>query len=122
MCGVGKWLQRWKEQSHSKCPRCLKDDKTVHHVVHCLHPDATLLWSTGIEDIEKWISANDGIPGLADIIAGRLLQWRGHTCVTVFQDDSDKLQAALAQHDEIGWDTFFFGTVVFQWRSVQEEY
>ena len=83
--------------------------------MNCPHHDTTLLWSTCIDDIKKWISANDGIPGLADIIAGRLSQWRGHTGVTGFPNISDDLQAALARQDEIGRDAFCFGTVAFQW-------
>ena len=51
ICGVGKWLERWKEQTHSKCPRCLQDNETVEHVVHCQHEDATLTWDQGIEKI-----------------------------------------------------------------------
>ena len=42
MCGVRKWLERWKDQNHSKCPRCLTDNESVEHVVHCRHEDATL--------------------------------------------------------------------------------
>ena len=82
-------------------------------MVHCPHPDATSLWSTCIDDVKKWINTNDGISGLADIIAERLLQWRGHTSATAFPDVSDELQAALSRHDEIGWDTFCFSIVAF---------
>ena len=53
ICGVGKWLERWKDQNHSKCPRCLTDNETVEHVVHCQHTDATLCWNTGIEQIQE---------------------------------------------------------------------
>lgn len=51
MCGVGKWLLRWKEQPHSRCPRCQTTNETVAHVVHCQHEDASLLWTTGVSDI-----------------------------------------------------------------------
>ena len=50
-CGVGVKLAQWKEQSHSKCPRCSTDYETVEHVICCKHVDATSIWTTGLEDI-----------------------------------------------------------------------
>ena len=41
MCGVGKWLERWKDHLHSNCPRCLTADESVEHVIRCPHADAT---------------------------------------------------------------------------------
>ena len=66
ICGVGKWLERWKDQNHSKCPRCLTDNETVEHVIHCQHEDATLNWNTGIEEIQEWMRTHNAIPGLAE--------------------------------------------------------
>lgn len=39
ICGVGKWLQRWNDQLHSKCPRCLTCNEMVQHFIHYPHPD-----------------------------------------------------------------------------------
>ena len=52
ICGVGKWLERRKDQTHSKCPRCLTDNEDVEHVILCRHEDATLCWTSGIEEIQ----------------------------------------------------------------------
>ena len=90
--------------------------------MYCTYPDATLLWFTGIEDIRKWINTDNGVPGLASIIAGRILQWWVHIGATAFPDVSDEIQAVLSRQDDIGWDIFCFSTMVFQWRLVQEEY
>ena len=57
-CGVEKHLQQWRDQTHSRCPRCQTENETVHHVLHCQHNDAINLWTTGIEDIEIWIRKN----------------------------------------------------------------
>ena len=51
-CGVGKWLEGWKEQTYSKCSRCLTANETVDHVIHCQHNDATLCWDQGREEIK----------------------------------------------------------------------
>ena len=53
ICGVGKWLECWKEQTHSKCPRCLTANETVDHVIHCQHNNATLCWDQDIEEIKN---------------------------------------------------------------------
>ena len=45
MCGVGKWLKCWKYQNHSKCRRCLIDNKTVDHIIHCPHQYLASCWS-----------------------------------------------------------------------------
>ena len=76
ICGVGKWLERWKDQNHSKCPRCFTDNETVNHVIQCRHPDATLVWTQGIEEIKEWMMLNNAISDLAEILGLRLIQWR----------------------------------------------
>ena len=65
ICGVGKWLERWKDQIHSKCPGYLQNNETVEHVVHCQYEDATLSWTQGIEDLQTWMVDHSAIPGLA---------------------------------------------------------
>ena len=32
-----KWLQRWREQNHDKCPRCSATKETVDHVLTFQH-------------------------------------------------------------------------------------
>jgi len=61
ICGVGRWLLRWEEQPHSKCPRCLTNDETVDHVICCQHADAALLWDSGIEELTEWMNSNHSV-------------------------------------------------------------
>ena len=62
--GVGKWLERGKEQTHSKCPRCLTANEKADYVIHCQHKDATSWWNQGIEEIKEWMYTHKAIPGL----------------------------------------------------------
>ena len=111
MCGVGRWLYRWKEQSHSKCPRCLTDDETVNHVIHCQHEDAANLWETGIEDICDWIDNNNGLVGMSSLIAHCLKQWQHQGDYGAEPYLSDDLHLAAISQDEMGWNQFQFGLV-----------
>ena len=71
ICGVRIHLKRWKEQDHSKCPRCQTQGETTQHVLRCQHPSATSLWHTGVEGIEEWLCCNKCIPGLELAIGNR---------------------------------------------------
>ena len=68
MCGVGRWLERWKDQPHSKCPRCLTVDETVDHVIHCPHASAALCLHTSVEEMRAWMVKHHSYPGLAEAV------------------------------------------------------
>ena len=122
ICGVSKWLERWKEQPHSKCPRCLTDNETVDHVIHCLQPDATLCWDTGIESIQMWMSCNNSIPGLAEAVKLRLSQWRNHQPLLDIPHMDKTVAELIYAQDNLGWDALCFGTVHKSWSKEQGQY
>jgi hypothetical protein len=37
MCGVGKFLKRWKQATSAKCPRCGEAVEDMEHVLRCPH-------------------------------------------------------------------------------------
>ena len=122
ICGVGKWLERWKEQPHSKCPRCLTNNETVDHVIHCQHQEATLCWNTGIEGIRTWMSLNNSIPGLAEAVGLRLSQWRNNQPLTDIPHMDGTVMELIHAQDSLGWDAFCFGTVHNLWSREQGMY
>ena len=122
ICGVGKWLQRWKDQPHSKCLRCQTNNETVSHVIHCPHIDAAFVWATGVAELREWLDSNDASPGLVDIITCRLNQWRNQSGFTPIPGLNETLQRALTQQDFIGWDNFCFGLVGNAIVDIQKEY
>ena len=109
--GVGKFLERWKEQNHSKCPRCLTDDETVDHIIHCWYQDVTLCWSTGFEVLKKWILIQHSSPGLALDISEKLLYWRNREELHTIQRLSWNIQIAINSQDLLGWYIFCLGLV-----------
>jgi len=122
ICGVGKWLERWKDQNHSKCPRCFTDNETVNHVIQCRHPDATLVWTQGIEEIKEWMMINNAIPGLAEIFGLRLLQWRDGLPLSSIDFLDDSIQSIIKDQDMMGWDAFMFGAAHITWAREQGDY
>lgn len=122
ICGVGKWLQRWKEQPHSNCPLCLTTNETVEHVLHCPHESATICWTTSIEELREWIHSNHGIPGFSEAVCQRLLQWRRGEEPSNMPDWSQDVIRLMEQQDELGWDAFCFGTIHKGWAPTQDLY
>ena len=119
ICGVGKWLERWNDQNRSKCPRCLTDNETVEHVVHCQHTDATLCWNTGIEEIQEWMMNHNAIPGLAEAVGNRLIQWKNREPFIQIKFLDESVKAIIQDQDEMGWDTVLFGSVHKTWSREQ---
>ena len=122
ICGVGKWLERWKDQNHSKCPRCLTDNETVDHVVRCQHEDATLCWNTGIEEIREWMMTHNAIPGLSEAVCTRLTQWRNDMPMTEMENLDESVEAIIQDQDAMGWDAVMFGSLHQSWSREQGEY
>ena len=122
MCGVGKWLQRWKEQTHSKCPRCLTDNETAEHVVSCPHADASLIWTTGVADIRDWMHSNDAALGLTEIVTQRLEEWRNGQAYSEVPHIDENLLHVVQEQDSIGWDNFCFGLAGKSMVQFQQAY
>ena len=49
--GVGKYTEWWKEQPHSRCPRCMQQEEDVQHVIKCPAPTAVTTWKEGLDII-----------------------------------------------------------------------
>ena len=122
ICGVGKWLECWKEQTHSKCPRCLTDNETVEHVVHCKHEDATLCWNQGIEEIKEWMYTHNAIPGLAEAFGIRITEWRNQKPFSDLEFLENSVKVIIDDQDAIGWGAMMFGSVHRTWSREQGNY
>ncbi len=54
MCGVGKFMQRWKLRQEDSCPRCgLSADAA--HVWICHRAGADDIWEKAITNLEHWL-------------------------------------------------------------------
>ena len=122
ICGVGKHLQRWREQNHSRCPRCQTENETVMHVMQCQHEDAVNLWTTGVVGIEKWMSKNHSLPGLAAIIGRRLRAWQRGNPLPQEDIYDPQIYQIIQEMDSLGWDNIIFGTLPKCWSTYQQRY
>ena len=102
MCGVGKWLKRWKEQLHDKCPRCSATNETVGHALICQHQGAKLCWRTGLDGIHAWMRPNNAAPEVTEAIAIGLEQLENEDRGLDSNND-----LVLAQR-ELGWEALLF--------------
>jgi hypothetical protein len=122
-CGVGIMLQRYKHQRHSKCPRCLSDNETVHHVLQCPNLEATQLWSTSLEKLEQWMTTNHGHPELVELIIMGMSKWHSQEFIPLeFNILEPTLQRAYSQQRRLGWASFIEGYWSKEWRKCQSEY
>lgn len=62
-------------------------------------------------EILCWVKDHDGVPGLAEILVDRMLQWQGHELLYV-----------ISRQDIIGWGGFGFGTLSCHLGVVQKTY
>ena len=122
ICGVGIHLKRWKDQEHSKCPRCQTEGETVNHVIHCQHHNATHLWHTGVEDIEEWMRKNDCIPGLEKAVGQRLREWRNNKPLQLIRHQDERILNIIQAMDNIGWKHLGFGLIPQQWTQHQNHH
>ncbi len=71
MCGVGKFMQRWKLQQDDLCPRCGKPEDAAH-VWLCHGEGADEIWEKAIKDLDGWLSSKQTDPDLQHMIVTHL--------------------------------------------------
>jgi hypothetical protein len=122
-CGVGKMLQRYRHQKHSKCPRCLSDNETVHHVLQCTHDEAKHIWNQSLENLETWMTNNHGHPELIELIILCLNKWHDQELIPYDYDILEpSLVQAYKQQRRLGWASFIEGYWSSYWRHCQSDY
>lgn len=75
ICGVGKFMQRWKLQKDNLCPRCgeLED---APHVWVCQGSGATEIWDKSLDKLEDWLKTVNTNPDIQHtIISSKLERW-----------------------------------------------
>ncbi len=74
MCGVGKFLLKWKESTTAACPICgaLED---APHVWICPDPDAEQRWSQSLNNVQDWMTSVDKDPAISRAILHYLRGW-----------------------------------------------
>ncbi len=67
MCGVGKFMVRWKERETAACPRCGKHEDATH-VWQCQDEEATLTWNKSLANLYQWMVSTKMDPDITAAI------------------------------------------------------
>ena len=72
VCGCNEHLSRFKTKVANVCPACGKRGESVAHITACTNKDRTALYTSSVEDLNQWMSANETDPTLHRIIVDYL--------------------------------------------------
>lgn len=71
MCGVGKFMKRWKIRQDDSCPRCGSPEDSAH-VWTCKGEGANEVWEKALIDLEGWFNQKHTDPDLQHAIISHL--------------------------------------------------
>jgi len=118
MCGLGKFLKRWKEWQHDSCLRCgTREDAS--HIWLYNGQDTNLLWEKALIGLHEWMMKADTDPNIAHLIIETLTEWRNGNSIS---GNSTILQDLFERQELIGWQRFFEGWLTQEWARVQQSY
>jgi hypothetical protein len=119
MCGVGKWMKRWKERDTDGCPRCgTSEDAT--HALSCQGENANEYWEQSIHALPSWMHSVLTDPDINKAIITGLNNWRFQT--THPFPSTPCLKVCLDQQQDIGWGGLLEGWIPFEWEVAQQKY
>jgi hypothetical protein len=119
--GVGKNLHRWKQQSHSRCPRCGDGPEDMLHVLVCHKADEAWM-ETWTSTVDSWGGNNPSSYGVLDSIKLHLDNWRKSRPPPSLSLYHPCLQTALRAQSRIGWQNFLDGFLATEWEVVQANF
>ena len=120
MCGVGRWLRRWKWSTHDKCPICGVPDETAHHVPRCPDTRAAKAWAEQIDVLAAWLSSHKTDPELSRIILHFLDRIRSPTARVIHV--SQPYRAVLDSQLIIGPQGLLEGRLSRLFRPLQDQF
>jgi hypothetical protein len=119
MCGVGKFMKRWKQWQDASCPRCgILEDSA--HVWRCKGEGVEEIWDKALMDLEGWLSKMATDPDIKHAIISHLKSWRDGQPVS--SPNPFLLEEILGCQARIGWCRFFEGWLVREWTTAQQAY
>jgi hypothetical protein len=119
MCGVGKFMMKWKEHDNPNCPRCGQFEDAPH-VWICTGCDANLVWKKSLEKLSEWLSSVQTDPDVQDAIIAYLDSWREDSIPE--QLVSFDLRDLVQYQSNQGWRLFFKGWIPIAWEEIQQVY
>jgi hypothetical protein len=119
MCGVGKFMHRWKERNNPNCPRCgLFED--APHVWVCKGEDSNAVWDSFLHSLSQWLEEAQTDPDLTSTVLDYLNSWRDGNGTSVAH--SAAIQDLLDHQSKLGDHRLLEGWAVQDWAILQQEY
>lgn len=119
MCGVGKYMVRWKQRESPGCPRC-GDFEDAEHVWKCRGSNSDHIWKNSIENLRLWMSQNDTDPDIAELLVDMLNSWREDTNTN--NTPAYGLSLLQSRQQEIGYSAIIEGRLSYEWEACQQAY
>lgn len=73
---VGKMMQLWKKQDHTRCPLCDAPSEDVHYMLICCFAQATESWETALAFFENQLHDLQTDPKITEALITGLHSWR----------------------------------------------
>jgi hypothetical protein len=121
VCGVGKFLKRWKSQDHSWCHRCGAEQEDHRHVYQCPARSTKQEWYGSMNDLRQWCNSHDTSPGITEVIVKSLKAWQAGRRLPPYQG-RDPLAYAYDAQREIAWECLLEGSLENNLLTVQASY
>ena len=122
ICGVGKWMKRWKQRESAKCPRCDHEEEDAQHVLKCRGEGVEQVWETALESLEQRCIDLNTDPDIVQGLLQRLRQWRTGTAIPDEFETTPDTQQAFDNQDGIGWQALLEGAPAQGWSDAQQRY
>mgnify|MGYP003487338349 FL=1 len=112
ICGVGKWMKRWKQRESAKCPRCDHEEEDAQHVLKCRGEGVEQVWETALGSLEQRCIDLNTDPDIVQGLLQRLRQWRTGTAILDEFETTPDTQQAFDNQDGIGWQAHLEGAQI----------
>jgi len=110
-------MKRWQTRLSAQCPRCQEHNETKQHLFQCQVVETKKQWDTTLQQLDKWLKAQNTNPELRNKLIWGLWQWQtGNTATVEFHTSAAKEQSLL------GWEMMMEGVISGQWRELQVQY
>jgi len=119
MCGVGKFMKRWKEWDQDTCPRC-GEYEDAPHVWQCKGQGTKAIWDKALMELEGLLRKLETDPTLMHILLSYLRAWWSGEGITYVAPR--EFQLLVQEQSSIGWGRFFEGWFSMHWASLQQKY
>lgn len=118
MCGVGKFLTKWRQRETAMCPRCgLYEDAT--HVLKCHGENADCVWETSLSSLQDWLESKGTDPDVSLLLIQLLQAWRDDTAPP---EPPYGLSHLVERQMGIGCEYLLYGWFSWEWEAMQQAY